>query len=153
MNCIIPDGSHWTTSGAKETMAIPKDKLKRWTKYESAAISSAQDTHTHVRTQVERDESRLNNRGEMRFETLLSLANQYGLNEGNATGTVATKEYAGYGRIRVDEIGATIPFHSRDFSGSRIRTGDQVRFTIEAIKYDYHAKEIERASNELSSEA
>lgn len=77
-------------------------------------------------------------------ETLQSLANKFGLSEGHATGMVATKEYAGYGRIRVDEIGATIPFHSRDFSGNRIQQGDQVCFTIELIKYDFHAKEIER---------
>lgn len=52
-------------------MPIPASKLARWTNYESAAISSARDTHTNIRDQIERDDSRLNDRGEMRFDMLL----------------------------------------------------------------------------------
>jgi hypothetical protein len=52
-------------------MAIPTDRLSTWTNYEAAAISSARDTHQHIRDRIERDDSRLNHRGEMRFDTTL----------------------------------------------------------------------------------
>lgn len=52
-------------------MAIATDTLERWASYESAAISTAKDTHKHIRDRLEGSNSRLNDRGEMRFDTLL----------------------------------------------------------------------------------
>ncbi len=52
-------------------MTISAKKLKRWTKYETAAVTSAKDTHTHIRERLDSNDSRLNNRGEARFDTML----------------------------------------------------------------------------------
>lgn len=55
------------------TTTISEEKLDEWSRYEDAAISSAQNTHTHIRERVEQDSSRLvgPGDGEMRFETRL----------------------------------------------------------------------------------
>jgi len=51
-------------------MGIPTRQLERWTSYETAAISSAQDTHEHIRDHLEASSSRLNDR-DIEFDTLL----------------------------------------------------------------------------------
>ena len=51
-------------------MTIPHPQLDRWTNYESAAISSARDTHRHIRNKLERGSSRLSDR-DIEFDTLL----------------------------------------------------------------------------------
>lgn len=51
-------------------MGIPTDQLETWMSYETAAITSAKDTHTHIRDNLERDGSRLNDR-DITFDTLL----------------------------------------------------------------------------------
>lgn len=51
-------------------MGIPTRQLERWTNYETAAISSAQDTHEHIRDRLEASSSRLNDR-DIQFDTLL----------------------------------------------------------------------------------
>lgn len=58
-------------------MTIPASQLDRWTNYESAAISSAQETHHHIRENLESSSSRLQDR-DIDFDTLLqgSYANQ-----------------------------------------------------------------------------
>lgn len=72
------------------------------------------------------------------------LAYSYGLDEGPATGYVLSKGYAGHGRISIDEVDASIPFHSRNCTKPGIRTGDEVRFDVELIGHTFHAKNIER---------
>ena len=51
-------------------MGIPTSQLERWTSYETAAISSAQDTHEHIRDNLEASSSCLNDR-DIEFDTLL----------------------------------------------------------------------------------
>lgn len=52
-------------------MPIPESQLSNWTKLKTAAIDSAQKTHQRIRSELEDTESRLNNRGDMRFDTRL----------------------------------------------------------------------------------
>lgn len=51
-------------------MPIPSSQLETWTSYETAAIDSARDTHRHIRDELERDNSRLQDR-DITFDTLL----------------------------------------------------------------------------------
>jgi hypothetical protein len=50
-------------------MSIPTRQLERWTKYETAAIDSAKETHKHVRKNIE-NSSNLN-KHDIEFDTLL----------------------------------------------------------------------------------
>lgn len=52
-------------------MPIDSETLATWTHYDSGPIKTAEDTHTHIRNNLEDDDSRLNDRGKMRFGTLL----------------------------------------------------------------------------------
>lgn len=52
-------------------MPISESQLSSWTNLETAAIDSAKKTHRRVRDELEDGASRLNDRGEMRFTTLL----------------------------------------------------------------------------------
>ncbi|MFC6785393.1 nucleotidyltransferase [Halobaculum halobium] len=52
-------------------MTISAQKLERWTNYETAAINGAKETHQHIRANLDKDTSRLNNRSDARFDTLL----------------------------------------------------------------------------------
>lgn len=58
-------------------MGIPTRRLNRWTKHQTAAISSAKDTHEHIRDNLEASSSRLNDR-DIEFDTILqgSYANE-----------------------------------------------------------------------------
>jgi hypothetical protein len=75
-------------------------------------------------------------------EMLQKLANNYGLDEGPATGTILSKGYAGYRRVTVDGTRASIPFHYRDCTERGLREGGEVCYEIELIKYTFHAKKI-----------
>lgn len=52
-------------------MTIQTDTLETWTNYDTGPITTAEDTHKHIREQLEDSDSRINDRGEMRFGTLL----------------------------------------------------------------------------------
>lgn len=52
-------------------MSIQTQPLDTWTNYDSGPIKTAKETHQHIRERLEDSDSRLNSRGEMRFDTLL----------------------------------------------------------------------------------
>lgn len=51
-------------------MAIPSKTLEAWTKYESAAIKSAENTHTHIQDTLNNDD-RISNHDHIRLNTVL----------------------------------------------------------------------------------
>lgn len=80
-------------------------------------------------------------------DALTSVAEAYGLVEGPATGFVSERGYAGFGRISVDGVSASLPFTPKNCTERGIVTGDPVEFTIKKIKDSYQCLDISKVES------
>lgn len=142
-------------------MGIPTRQLERWTKHRTAAISSAKDTHEHIRENLEASSSRLNDR-DIDFDTILqgSYANDTIIRDSSDVDILVRLRDPFYVSKRklneadADSLSNDFGSHSYDYLEFKQDVIDELESTYDssAINQGENAIEVETSTLPLSAD-